>query len=245
MIHRPKHSRSMRISVLMPIYATPVEWVQEAVDSILAQSFQDFQLVIVDDNNPAGPLYNYLQWLDVAFLRVTLVRKFKNEGIAAALNFGLKFCSGDLVVRMDADDIAHTDLLMYHNWFFKLYPYRQVCGIQIRLFNNEREWYSHHPAEVTRKVAAGMPGHWFINHPGVCFQRDTLLKLGGYNPTPSHLAEDYSLWIKYLLNGHTLYNMEAVLMDYRVHPKSFSFAPDRKSPEWHQFLAEQKSLLDE
>ena len=235
----------MTINVLMPVFATPVEWVKEAVNSIIAQTHNDHNLIIVDDNNPRGALTDYLYGLTEVCHCINIVRKNSNEGIAAALDFGLQYCHGDLIVRMDADDIARPDLLNRHDEFFTTHPDRHICGVQIHLFNNHMEWFSNHPSEVTRSRAFAMPGHWFVNHPGIAFRNDSIRKVGGYGTIPSTLAEDYALWVKFLLAGYTIYNQEEVLMDYRVHPKSFSFAPDHKAPEWHDFLATQKQLLYE
>jgi glycosyltransferase involved in cell wall biosynthesis len=235
----------MTINVLMPVFATPVEWVQEAVKSIIAQSYDEHNFIIVDDNNPRGALTDYLYSLTEVCHCINIVRTKENKGIAAALNYGLQFCHGDLIVRMDADDIARPDLLKRHNEFFTAHPDRHICGVQIHLFNEITEWFSNHPSEITRARAFAMPGHWFVNHPGIAFRMNTINKIGGYGATPSNLAEDYALWVKFLCSGYSIYNQQEVLMDYRVHPKSFSFAPDRKSPEWHAFLKQQKDLLNE
>lgn len=235
----------MRINVLMPVFYTPVEWVMEAVNSIIAQTHNDHNLIIVDDNNPRGALTDYLYSLTEVCHCINIVRKDSNEGIAAALNYGLEFCKGDLIVRMDADDIADPQLLTKHDHYFTEHPDRHICGVQIHLFNEKMDWYSNHPSEVTRLRALKMTGHWFVNHPGIAFRNAAIREVGGYDPTPSTLAEDYALWIKFLLRGYTIYNMDEILMQYRVHPKSFSFAPDRKSPDWHEFLKNQKELLNE
>ncbi|MDP1623780.1 MAG: glycosyltransferase [Bacteroidales bacterium] len=235
----------MTINVLMPVFSTPVEWVQEAVESIIGQDHPDFRFIIVDDNNPRGPLTKYLYGLTQRDCCVNIIHKSENEGIAAALDFGLKHCQGDLIVRMDADDIADKNLLKTHDHYFSEHPDRHICGVQIHLFNKTMDWYSNHPAEVTRKKACWMNGHWFVNHPGVAFRKEAITNVGGYGATPSTLAEDYALWVKFLLAGYTIYNSEDILIKYRVHEKSFSFAPDRKAPEWHEFLRTQKLLLNE
>ena len=235
----------MKISVLMPVYATPVEWLKESVDSIICQDHPDFNFIIVDDNNPKGPITEYLYNLVERDCCINIVRKDSNEGIAAALNFGLQYCTGDLVVRMDGDDIAHPLLLKSHNKYFETNLNHSICGVQIHLFNNEREWWSCHPSMVNRKLASQMPGHWFVNHPGIAYTKKAIDEVGRYDATPSTLAEDYALWVKFLLAGYTIYNSDLCLIHYRVHPKSFSFAPDRKSAEWHQFLKQQKNLLYE
>ena len=235
----------MKINVLMPVLATSVPWLKNAVESIICQSHYDFQLLIVDDNNPRGEITDYIYGLTQRDCCVNIVRTNENKGIAAALNHGLEFCKGDLIVRMDADDVADPDLLTKHDHYFRQHPDRHICGVQIHLFNEKMDWYSNHPAEVTRSRAASMPGHWFVNHPGIAFRKAAIREVGGYDPTPSTLAEDYALWVKFLLHGYTIYNMEDILMQYRVHPKSFSFASDRKSAQWHEFLIAQKNLLNE
>ncbi len=235
----------MKINVLMPVLATPVQWLKQAVESVIYQDHPNFNLIIVDDNNTVGPITEFLSDISNQHELIRVVRKDANEGIASALNFGIRHCHGDLIVRMDADDIAHADLLKSHDKYFSLHPDRHICGVQIRLFNEQRQWVSNHPLQITRSLASLMPGHWFVNHPGIAYRHSAINSLGGYNDTPSTLAEDYSLWVKFLVSGYTIYNMEEVLINYRVHPKSFSFAPDRKAPEWHDFLTAQKKLLDE
>ena len=235
----------MKISVLMPVYATPVEWLRQAVESIIYQNHPNFQFIIVDDNNPRGPVTDYLYGLTQRDCCINIVRKSSNEGIAAALNFGLQHCKGDLIVRMDADDVANAELLKVHEQFFTTHADRHICGVQIHLFNDKTDWFSTHPTVITRERALAMPGHWFVNHPGVAYRNAAIKAVGGYDNTPPALAEDYALWIRFLMAGYAIYNREEVLMDYRVHPKSFSFAPDRKSSQWHQFLTDQKNLLNE
>jgi len=218
---------------------------KQAVESVIYQDHPNFNLIIVDDNNTVGPITEFLSDISKQHELIKVVRKEANEGIASALNFGIRHCNGDLIVRMDADDIAHVELLKSHDKYFSLHPDRHICGVQIRLFNEQRQWVSNHPLQITRSLASLMPGHWFVNHPGIAYRRSAINSIGGYNDTPSTLAEDYSLWVKFLVGGYTIYNMEEVLINYRVHPKSFSFAPDRKAPEWHEFLTAQKKLLDE
>jgi glycosyltransferase EpsE len=236
----------MKISVLMPVYLTQLDWLQLAVDSIVNQTYRDFNFIIVDDNNPPGETRDYLYSLTKRDCCVHLIRRTKNEGLAAALNEGLKHCTGDLIVRMDSDDIARPELLEKHNAFFETFPDRHICGVQIRLFNEEREWFSHHPELVTKRYASSdLAGYWFVNQPGIAFRRDAIEALGGYGQVPPTCAEDYALWIKFLRAGYLIYNRPEILMDYRVHPKSFSFAPDRKAPIWHEFLHNQKKSLYE
>ena len=92
----------MKITVLMPIFATPVEWIRQAVESIIAQDHPEFQLLIVDDNNPKGAITDYIYGTSQLNCCINVIRTTENKGIAAALNTGLAHCKGDLIVRMDA-----------------------------------------------------------------------------------------------------------------------------------------------
>lgn len=233
----------MTVDVLMPVYGTPVGWLKEALDSIRGQTVKDFTLVIVDDNNPPGELRDMLYEQATCKCKTVIVRTEENRGVAAALNSGLKSCTGELVIRMDADDIARPELVEKHIKFFNRYPDYQICGVQINLFSASRSWNSDHPRVVTRKYAYISNGYWFVNHPGIAYRRDAVMNLGGYGETSANLAEDYALWVKFLCAGFNIYNMDDVLVNYRVHERLFSTSPDRKSKEWLDFLKQQKELL--
>jgi glycosyltransferase involved in cell wall biosynthesis len=235
----------MTIDVVMPVFETPVEWCREAIESIRIQSLKANNLIIVDDNNKPGDLKEYLYEQATCECKTIVVKTNENKGIAAALNLGLSNCTSDLIVRMDSDDIARPNLLELHNRYFEAFPKRHICGVQIKLFSKSRVWYSNHPAIVTKEFAYSDLGFWFVNQPGIAYRRETVKSLGYYGDIPFNLAEDYALWIKFLRAGYLIYNRKEILIDYRVHPKSFSYAPDRKAPEWYEFLNQQKKSLYE
>lgn len=229
----------MKISVLMPVFNTPLPWLKQAFDSIATQSYTDFNMVVVDDHNMDPGIMEYI-YGPIDKCCITVVRTEKNQGLAAALDFGMGHCSGELIIRMDSDDIAHVDLVKKHFEFFTQHPEASVCGVQIKLFSDSGSWESHHPLIVSKELAYKIPGYWFVNHPGVAFRKDVIQELGGYGQTPSHLPEDYALWIKVLKSGRIIFNRPEVLVDYRVHPSTLQ---KRRSNEWVSFLFHQKQSL--
>lgn len=233
------------ISVLMSVWKTPLEFVKQAVESILHQSTHEFSFIIVDDNNQKGELTDYLYNIRDHECCLQVVRHSENKGLAAALDFGLKHCPGNLIVRMDSDDIASPDLVQKHYDYFTAHPEVAICGVRIKLISNTREWHSRHPDVVTKEVAYNDDSYWFINHPGVAFRREVIQACGGYGDTPTHLAEDYALWIKLLKQGYIIHNVQDVLMDYRVHATSFTGNQNRQSQQWLDFLKQQKQSLYE
>ncbi len=95
----------------MSVYNEPESWIQEAVGSILNQSFSDFELIIVNDNPASESLKNYLIDLAKKDERITILTNQENIGLTKSLNQGLKICKGKYIARMDADDWSYPDRL--------------------------------------------------------------------------------------------------------------------------------------
>lgn len=230
------------VSVLMPARVADQvqdEWLFQAVQSIIVQTYPEIQLVIVNDGSSFRVNWPYYESIaDVIHLE-------KNGGIANALNVGLQHCAGDLVVHMDADDIAYRNLVEKQADFFARNPHATVCGVQLRGFHFETGeettigggFPTHHPEKIDldRALARSRQGHyWFANHPGICFKRDVVLGLGGYREAqlggkniPG--MEDMILWMRMLRAGLPVYNLPEVLMDYRWKP-----SPGRETEEYHR-----------
>ncbi len=226
----------MKASVLMPVYNTPLAWLQEALNSIDAQSNQDFEFIVVDDNSRPD-VTGFL--LDSGRIDL-LIHRTKNEGLAAALNIGLKNCTGEIIIRMDSDDIAHPNLVSSHIDFFNRNKNKCISGIEIELFSDAKTWQSHHLPIVNKDVAYKKNGFWITNHPGIAFRRSVIEQLGGYDNTPLGYAEDYALWVKFLLAGYNIYNRPELLMRYRVNNR-----PERHTDEWFTYLEKLKKKLYE
>ena len=95
-----------KISVVMPTYNTEVSILKEAVDSILNQTFGDFEFIIIDD----GSTNNSVEYLkSLQDQRVKIIRNDTNIGITKSLNIGLRAAKGKYIARMDSDDIAFPD----------------------------------------------------------------------------------------------------------------------------------------
>jgi len=206
------HSKNM-ITVLMPVFKTPISYLELAVNSILNQSHKEYELLIVDDNNTDEKVVGYLNSL--MDHRIKVVRTKENKGLAAALDFGLKHAWNNLIVRMDSDDIARPYLLARHYDFFNNNPHAVCCGVQIQAFQNAN-WRSNHKKEITKEIAYNSPGYWIANHPGIAYLKDVIFAVGGYGETPRDFAEDYPLWIKLLRNGYLIHNQQELLVNYRV-----------------------------
>ena len=124
------------ISVLMPTYNTPVYMLQEAVESILNQSFSNFEFIIIDD----GTTNESKSYLDsISDERVSLIRNSENIGISKSLNIGLKEARGKYIARMDADDISLPDRFAKQLQFMEDNPDVFLCGSNYRDFGERNK----------------------------------------------------------------------------------------------------------
>jgi GT2 family glycosyltransferase len=231
-----------KISVLMPVRNTPLPFLTEAIRSILNQTHKDFEFVIVDDESDDQQLVDLLNHYAATYPNVKVYR-CKHKYLSTALNFGLEKCTGDIIVRMDSDDVAHPQLLKKHIEFFTHFPNAIICGVQINIVQDGKIINkSNHMPRVTKKSASINNAYWFVNHPGVAYKKEAILQLGAYGDIPNSKSEDYTLWCKILNKGFTIFNMADVLINYRVLPGSYSQA-EKRSEEWLNYLEEQRLTL--
>jgi glycosyltransferase involved in cell wall biosynthesis len=200
---------SPAITVLMPVHNGGA-CLQLAVESILNQSFSDFELLIVDDGSTDSAIDQLYQSADT---RLRIDRTVTRKGIVNALNHGLRSARGTMIVRMDADDISETNRLEDQFAFLSANPSIGVCGSDFTPIGDKSasSWINYSdPEDVSIALLFENP----ICHPTVMLRRE-LLSLEGYPSAYPH-AEDYALWIR--LSGQTqLANIASCLLSYRSH----------------------------
>lgn len=231
------------ITVLMPVWKTPIDLLKRAVESILKQTDDRFELLIVDDHNTdielIRTLYSYLR-----FNKVRIIHTTQNEGLAKTLDFGIAAANGELIVRMDSDDVAHETLIQTHRLFFTEHRDAAICGVQLNLMYNDgrKKGVTAHAPIIDLKKAVDNRGYWIVNHPGICYRKKIVEQLGGYGNTSREFAEDYVLWCKFIKAGYLIYNLPDVLIDYTLGDGQ-QIGQDRGGKEWLAFLEQQKSEL--
>lgn len=209
----PRHDGPL-VSVLMPAFDAE-RYVALAIRSILEQTYDRLELVFVDDGSQDGTAA-IAQELADADGRMTIVRQ-PNRGLVAALNLGLDHVRGDLVARMDADDVCRADRLERQVAFLDANPRVGAVGSWV-----ERIDEAGRPLQETWQtpIASGVIGwHLYFESPlahgAVTMRRAAVERVGGYDSSAPH-AEDFALWIR--LAEHTdLANIPEPLLGLRIH----------------------------
>ena len=217
------------VTVLLPVY-NGERYLREAVESILAQTLEAFELLIVDDGSTDGSVEICRSFTDP---RIRVIRHEKNSGLVSALNDGIDQITTKYVARMDADDVSLPDRLARQVAFLESRPDIVACGSWAReLVDGRLRAVMRRPTGDYLRQIAWRPVPIF--HPTACLRTEVLQELG-YRPDSIH-AEDYNLWLR-LCRNHRIDNVPAVLLHYRIHQGSVShvYRAMQRSNAWRAF----------
>lgn len=199
-----------QVSVLMPVY-NGARFLREAMDSVLAQSFLDFEFVIIDDcSTDVTP--EILRSYDDS--RIVLLRNEQNLRLPATLNRGLKSCRAPLISRVDADDICLPELLARQVALMGTHPEVGVASTACQYIDEEGRVTSTKRWPVTDdRIRLYMTWDNPMIHSGAMYRRDLVLTVGGYNED-YWCSQDYELWSR-LANRTNLTNLGEPMMKIR------------------------------
>ena len=256
-----------KISVVMPTYNTQISILREAVDSILNQTFSDFEFIIIDDGS-ANDTYEYLK--SIPDKRIKIIKNDTNIGITKSLNIGFRAARGKYIARMDSDDIAFPDRFEKQYAFMESHPDVFVCGSKA-IFFKDRALPDIKPAEQTKKqytfikkkdsrrkesteivnckvedMESYRVSMIFTNpgpvHPTAFFNHEKLIQYHiEYNEELIY-AQDYDLWMRISSFGQ-ICTLPEVLLYYRVHSGQISKEHRKKQIECDQMT--QRKLLEQ
>jgi glycosyltransferase involved in cell wall biosynthesis len=203
-----------QITVLMPVY-NGEKYLREAIESILAQTFSNYEFLIINDGS-ADQSVNIITAYDDP--RIKLVHNDHNTGIVSALNKGLDLARGELIARMDSDDISRPERLFQQQNFMALHPDVGVCGTWIEYLETNSFWT---PPTEHNQIKARLLIDNPLAHPTVMIRTDVLRKHHLYYQPLYYLAEDYELWTR-MAELTRLANIPQPLLKYRLHSRQLS-----------------------
>ncbi len=210
-------SVSVVVSVLLPVHNASA-YVRRAIDSILSQSFRDFELIVINDASTDG---SAVVLDDLHDQRIVRVNFEKNQGIVDALNTALKKARGRYIARMDADDIAHPERFQQQVNYLDLHPQTAVVGSWILGFGDVRRPYVHRYPISHDEIKSCLLFESPFAHPSVMIRRAAMDNLDQpYSPDFPYV-EDWELWTRLIRAGGGA-NIPTPLLRYRIHAKSSS-----------------------
>lgn len=227
-------------SVLLSLYyKEKPEYLRESLDSVFCQSLPSDDVVLVEDGRVGDALECVVREYEGRYPQLHVVRFEKNRGLGYALNDGLRYCKHELVARMDTDDIAKPQRIEKQLRFMQEHPEIGMVGSWIEEFITDTNHIEsvrkvpENPEEVLAYAKKRCP----VNHPTVMYRKSEVLKVDGYQT--KYFPEDYFLWIKMLMAGCQIYNIQESLLWFRYDPETFKrrggwkYACDEAITQYH------------
>jgi glycosyltransferase involved in cell wall biosynthesis len=232
----PQRAQCPLISVVLPVFNAQ-GYLATAVESILAQSVADFELIAIDDGSTDGSP-EVLGKLRQRDSRVHIISR-PNTGIVGALNDGLAAARGEFIARMDADDIALPQRFERQLAYLRAHPECVAVGSSVLQIDPDgdpigvQHWAESH-AEIDALLLTGGGG---LAHPTAMIRTSALRGVGGYRPEYQWI-EDKDLWLRLGEIGR-LANLREPLLQYRLHESSVCWQREVQQRQlWEKLLAE-------
>lgn len=209
-------TKKNRISVIMGVYNSRPEYLKLAIESILNQTYSEFDFIICDDCSTNEETIKILLKYEDVDSRIKILRNSKNSGLAASLNYCLKYATGKYVARMDDDDISHLDRFEKQVAFLDEHPEISIVGTGITFIDDSGNvWGKTNNIEcpTKRSFLYGTP----FTHPTIMVRKETYQAVDGYKSDKhTKRTEDYDMFMRMYAKGFKGYNLQENLFDYRM-----------------------------
>ena len=212
------------ISVVMSNYNTPLNYLEESINSILSQTYSNFEFIIVDDGSTDGSIEKIKSFDDP---RIKLICNKRKHGLAYSLNKGFSVCKGKYIARMDSDDISLPKRFEKQVGFMEKNENTIVCGTWAEVIDDNgnnirsnfiRETIADMDSYKIRLLFSNNP---LLLHPSAFFNRSLLVKYNIHYDEQYKYAQDYKMWVD--CSVHANCNIiPQYLLQYRKHSLSVS-----------------------
>ena len=199
-----------KISVIMPVYNTR-QWVWEAIESILNQTFEDFEFIIIDDYSTDWS-YEICREYAKKDERIRLYRNDKNSWIAYTKNKLILLTKTNYIASQDSDDISCKNRLHIEYYFLEKHKEYAVVSWNNIIIDEKWNfiWHREYSDNIRHVILKKAP----VSHPTTMIKKDAFEKVWWYSR--DSYVEDYDLWIKFYVMWYKIKNIDMDLLKYRI-----------------------------
>lgn len=215
-----------KISVIMPVYNQNPSYLREAIESILGQTFHDFELIIIDDGTTEKECLNIIEHYAATDRRIHVSKNIKNSGIIISLNRAIDLSSGEYIARMDSDDIAYPKRLEKQLHFLERHPSCDLLGTLATVIDENSEKIGNIKLPTTpRDIRSTILKRNPLIHPTWMFRSSLTEKVGKYSQDTTG-TEDYEFLLR-IATTHEIHNLPEPLLKYRFNVNGISFGKNK------------------
>jgi len=224
-----KQQTKPKISIVMSTYNEPLNWVTESIDSILNQTFTNFEFIIINDKPERKELQEFLEKYQKQDKRIVLIKNEKNIGLTKSLNKGLKKARGKYIARMDADDISLPKRFEIQYNYLENNPSIDVLGTGSQNIDEAgNKGLKFKPLTNPIKIKKLLLLKNCFYHPSIMFRNKNYLYREKFI-----YAQDYDLYLNLISRNKNLSNLPEPLIKYRINPNAISWSKKGKQRLFH------------
>lgn len=215
-----------RVSIAMGVYRPRREYLIDSVESIISQSFEDWELVICNDGSGDGATEALLAEVAALDSRIRVVGYGENRGLAYALNTCVGNARGEYIARQDDDDRSAPQRLAEQISYLDGHPKCAFVGAEAAVYDDGGQW-GHIGLEADPTPRSFLWNSPYV-HPTVVFRKEALAAVGGYRVArETERVEDYDLFMALAAAGYAGHNIKEDLYEYRIDRASGKYRPMR------------------
>jgi glycosyltransferase involved in cell wall biosynthesis len=229
------------ITVLIAVYNETDKFLRKSIESILHQSFSDFEFIIINDGTADKRCLEIINEYAKKDKRIRLIDNEENIGLVKSLNKGLKEAKGEYIARIDSDDIADLHRLKKQLRFMENNPDCVLCGSWSYIIDEnddiigKKKFFTNYE-EIKKKLIYFN----FFTHSSLFFRKDVALEYGGYNEKIKK-AQDYDFILK-ISAKNKIANIPEFLCFNRIHSKSIT-SNGKKKQEWYAIISRFRAVF--
>ena len=208
-------------SVIMATYKESIECLKQSIESIINQTYNDFEFIIILDNPNNKEHIAFINDYVCKDERIKFYINDKNMGLTNTLNRGLKLAEGKYICRMDADDISELYRMEHQKKYLEENDFDLIGGISQMIDEDGNTIYSIKKVPTNfKKIKKCIKYNQVISHPTWFGKKEVFDKLNGYRNMP--LCEDYDFTLRAILQGFKISNVNECVLKYRMTKDSIS-----------------------
>lgn len=240
----------MRFSVIVPLY-NKASYIKKALDSVMEQTFKDYELIVVDDGSTDNSLCIAQDALEKTGLNFQLIHQ-ENAGVSTARNNGVAVSHGDFLCFLDADDWWAPTFLERIDWLIREYPDAGIYGTNYYYVKNNKKRVCVSSTETGYIDYCRVYYEQFampLTSISVAINRTVFNEFGGFRPTLK-LGEDFDLWIRIALKYKVAFLNEALAFYFQDSDPEWRGIRQMQEPKYHMLwnldylIEEEKSNTD-
>jgi glycosyltransferase involved in cell wall biosynthesis len=199
----------MKLSVILPVYNCE-KYLDAAILSILKQTYQDFEFIIINDGSSDNSL-SIIEDYAKQDQRIKVINQ-ENHGLVYSLNKGIRNAKGEYIARMDGDDISLPDRFAEQMTHLEQHPEVDLISANLSLIDER----GHSCAKVINPPKPNLKSDNDFAHAATIFKKSDFLSVGGYRDI-CKASEDYDLWLRFSEKGCSFFTLQKTLYHYRRH----------------------------